>query len=456
MEQEPDIIIAPPRHTPIVALIGRPNVGKSTLFNRLVRSRQAIVDPTPGVTRDRHYERVTWDGKPFMLVDTGGIEAGAEGSMASHIREQSMQAVREAEVIVLLLDGREGLTALDNEIAELLRRADKPVYYAVNKVDGAALEEKLLAQFFEIGAPDLWPVSAEHGYGVEALFDRVVADFPETGQEEGPADNYVRIAFLGRPNVGKSSLVNRVLGEERMLVSEIPGTTRDSVNTLLTRGERSYLLIDTAGIRRKGKVKEKIEKFSVIRALATLERCDLVLLLIDAGEGITEQDTKVIGYIQDSGRGCILVINKWDLLKEDPKRQKQLLEEVARATQFVGFAPVLKVSALTGAGVSRLFPTIGGVAREYGRTLTTSKVNQVLQEAVSAHPPAMYQSHRLKFYYATQVATKPPTFVLFTNYPKGVHFSYYRFLVNQFRAGLGLERTPLKILLKERKRKKYD
>jgi len=440
---------------PLIALVGRPNVGKSSLFNRLARSQKAIVDSTPGVTRDRHYEKVTWNDKTFVLVDTGGIEAtDREDQINRMIQEQTRQAIEEADVILLLLDGREGVMADDLKVVALLRRSGKEVHFLVNKIDDANQEQRLLSPFYELGVDRLWPLSSAHGFGVSDFFGYLTAGLSAAPEEELPPET-IRIAFLGRPNVGKSSLVNRLAGEERMVVSEVAGTTRDSVDTMLERKGRHYLLIDTAGIRRKGKVQEKIEKFSVMRALRALERCDLAFILLDADEGITEQDTKVIGYCMESGRGCLLLINKWDLLKNDHRRQQRLQEEVERATNFIGFAPTHHVSALTGIGVGKLFPLIDQVYRQYGQEFPTAQLNKVLQEALAAHTPPMYQGRRLKFYYVTQVATRPPTFVIFVNYPKGVHFSYYRFLVNQFREQLGLDKTPLKIMLRERKRKQY-
>jgi len=440
---------------PLVALVGRPNVGKSSLFNRFSKNKKAIVDPTPGVTRDRHYEQVTLEEKTFILVDTGGIESDKTEMMASLIREQTMQAMREADVILFLLDGKEGLLPEDYEVADYLRRAEKPVYFLVNKVDSPELEQQLVPPFYELGVDKLWPVSAAHGYGVKSFFDSLIADlpvFPEV--EDLPADT-IGLALLGRPNVGKSSMINRLVGEERMVVSDVPGTTRDSVDTLITVGKQPYLLIDTAGIRRKGKVQEKLEKFSVLQALGALERCDVVLILIDAGEGITEQDTKVLGYAFERGRACLILVNKWDLLQGDVKRQKQLMEEISRATSFVEYAPVLKVSALTGAGLKKLLPTVANIYRQYCGTFTTGQLNRILQDALEGHNPPMHKGRRLKLYYTTQVSTKPPTFVIFANYPKGVHFSYHRYLLNQFRAGLTLDKIPIRILLKERQRKQY-
>jgi GTP-binding protein len=446
-------------HTAIVALIGRPNVGKSTLFNRVTKSRKAIVDPTPGVTRDRQYERVEWEKKHFILIDTGGIEAGKKQDedrdfMAANIREQTLQAVEEADVLLFLMDGKEGVTPTDYEVTDLLRRTDKPVYFVINKIDGPELEAFLVSPFYELGIEQVWPISAEHGYGIRTLIDDLAASLPETDEKALYPEDAIHIAFFGRPNVGKSSLINRLLGEERMVVSDIPGTTRDSIDTLLTRKDKNYLLIDTAGIRRKGKVKEKLEKFSIIKALAAIERCDLALILIDAEEGITEQDTKVIGYTQERGRACILIINKWDLVKGETKNQKKIMAELEMATQFVSFAPVLTLSALTGKGVNKLLPTIDSVYKQYCRSIPTSRLNRILQEATTSHPPALHRGRRIKLLYATQLSSRPPTFVIVCNYPKAIHFSYHRYLVNTFRKELKLDKSPVRIFFRERKRKK--
>ncbi|MCK9295849.1 MAG: ribosome biogenesis GTPase Der [Desulfobulbaceae bacterium] len=441
---------------PLVALVGRPNVGKSTLFNRITRARKAIVDPTPGVTRDRHYEKVTVNERQFILVDTGGIEIGRDENMSTLIQQQTQQAIDEADIIVLLLDARGGLLAEDYEVVSMLRRVDKPFFYVVNKIDGPEQEQTLLSQFYELGIDHLWGVSAEHGYGVAYFLENLVASMAPAEEGEVLPDDTIKIACIGRPNVGKSSLVNRLLGEERMVVSEIPGTTRDAVDTLLERNGRSYLLIDTAGIRRKGKVTDKLEKFSVMRALSTLERCDIALLLIDAGEGITEQDTKVISYALERGRACLLLVNKWDLVKNEKKQQKKILEEVAIATRFMEYAPVLNISALTGAGTNRIFSVLDEVYKQYITEFPTNMINNILKKAIETHNPPLHKGKRLKFYYTTQVGIKPPTFIIFVNYPKGVHFSYHRFLINQFSAGLGLDKIPVKIILKERQRKKYD
>jgi GTP-binding protein len=439
---------------PLVALVGRPNVGKSTLFNRITKARKAIVDPTPGVTRERHYEKVTFNERQFILIDTGGIELNRDETMSSLIQQQTRQAIEEADIIVLLLDAKGGLLAEDYEVVKMLRRVEKPFFHVVNKIDGPEQEETLLSQFYELGVDHLWGVSAEHGYGVTSFLDSLVAGM--TPVEEGDdLAKTIKIACIGRPNVGKSSLINRLLGQERMVVSDTPGTTRDSVDTMLERSGRNYLLIDTAGIRRKGKVTEKIEKYSVLRALSALEQCDIALLLIDAGEGITEQDTKVISYALERGRACLILVNKWDLVKGDKKQQKKILDELAQATRFMEFAPVLNVSALSGAGTNKIFPVLDEVFKQYTTEFTTNKLNKILQQAIETHNPPLYKGKRLKFYYTTQVGTKPPTFIVFVNYPKGVHFSYNRFLVNQFSTGLGLDKTPLKIILKERQRKNY-
>jgi len=436
----------------IVALIGRPNVGKSTLFNRMTKSRDAIVDPTPGVTRDRHYAQVSWEEKSFTLVDTGGIE-DEDDTIIGHIRRQAMQAVEEADVILFLMDGREGLTPSDMEIVDLLRRTEKQVFFVVNKIDSPEKEIELLTPFWELGVEKLWALSADHGYGFQTLMEGLLQRIPEALPDLELPEGTVRLAFLGRPNVGKSSMINAIMGQERMVVSEIAGTTRDSINTLLTHGNYSYLLIDTAGIRRKGKTTDKLEKFSILKALGALGRCHIALVLIDASEGITEQDTRVLGYTQEQGRACIILVNKWDLLEGDARRQKQLMEEIAMATTFMNFAPVLKVSALTGQGIKRIFPEIGKVYRQFNQRFPTSALNQLLEEAVARHNPPYHRGRRLKFYYTAQIKTAPPTFAVIANAPKGVHFSYERYLTNKFRDGLGLDRVPVRVVFREKKKR---
>lgn len=435
---------------PIVALVGRPNVGKSTLFNRITKSRKALVDPTPGVTRDRHYERVVWENQGFILVDTGGIDDNPEDALVHHIREQAFAAIDEADIVLFLMDGKEGVTPADWEVVEILRRSEKPIFHLVNKVDSPEKEIELVSQFYELGIEELWPVSAEHSYGFKTLMDGLCETLDSKDADMEIPEGTIKVAFFGRPNVGKSSMINQILGQERMVVSEISGTTRDSVDTLVTHGNYSYLFIDTAGIRRKGKTKEKLEKFSILKSLAAMSRCDVAIVLIDAEEGITEQDTKVIGYVLDEGRGLIVLVNKWDLIKDDKKRQEAVMTEVGRLLPFVGFAPLLNVSALTGFGVKRMFPTIGSVYRQYSATFPTSALNRLLMDAVDQHSPPIYKNKRLKFYYTSQIGTCPPKFVIMTNSYKGVHFSYERYLVNRFREGLGLDKVPIKVIFKDK------
>jgi GTP-binding protein len=433
----------------MVALIGRPNVGKSTLFNRMVKRRDALVDPTPGVTRDRHYARVAWEEHPFVLVDTGGID-DEDDTITNHIRHQALLAIEEADVIFFIMDGREGLTPSDHEIVDMLRRTEKKVFYIVNKIDSPDVEDSLLTPFWELGVDQLWPLSGDHGYGYTSLMEGLLPCLGQTDLQLDLPENIMKVAFLGRPNVGKSSLVNTIIGQDRMVVSSIAGTTRDSVDTVVSRDQYNYLLIDTAGIRRKGKTTEKLEKFSVLKALKAIGRCDIALVVIDAEEGITEQDTKVIGYTQDQGRALIVLINKWDLLQENKKRQEQLLLELELAIKFIPFAPVLKVSALTGTGIRRLFPEIGKVHRQFHQRFPTSLLNRVLEESVARHEPPYYHGRRLKFYFTSQMGTAPPLFAVVTNAPKGIHFSYQRYLTNCFRDGLGLDRVPVRLLFRER------
>ena len=433
---------------PLVALIGRPNVGKSTLFNRLSRRRDALVDPTPGVTRDRHYARVEWEGHAFNLADTGGIEE--EEGLASGIREQAMLAVEEADVILFLMDGREGLTPGDREIADILRRAEKTVLHVVNKIDRDSEEDEGLAPFWELGADRLLSLSAEHGHGVDELMAALLPHLEGGTAHEDLPENTLRVAFLGRPNVGKSSLVNAIVGSSRMLVSEIAGTTRDAVDTHLTAGEYSYLLIDTAGIRRRGKTTDKLEKFSVLKTLSAIGRCDIAAVLLDAERGVTEQDVRILGYAQEQNRALMVLVNKWDLLQNDRGRQARLMDEAREAFKFVPFAPILKVSAQDGTGIPRLFPEMGRIQRQFHSRFPTAQLNRVLADAVSAHEPPLVRGRRLKFYYCAQLATAPPRFVVVSNAPKDVHFSYQRHLVNRFREGLGLDRVPVRVFFRER------
>ena len=455
---------------PLIALVGRPNVGKSSLFTRLARKREAIVDSTPGVTRDRHYAKVTWQEYSFILIDTGGIEplpsgkndggkafpkeagTGDRAKVVGGIQDQTWVAIEEADVVLCLLDGREGVAAEDHRVVDILRRSGKPVFFVVNKVDSPEQEDKFVPQFYELGVEELWPISCSHGFGINTLMPALVEKmaFPE---ESGDLpENTVGIACIGRPNVGKSSLINRLLGEQRMIVSSVPGTTRDSVDTLLEKDGNAYLLIDTAGIRRRGKIRENnLERFSVMRALSALERCDLALFLIDAGEGITEQDTKIIGYAMERGRACLVLINKWDLVRGDKKKQKWIMDEVAMATRFIGYAPTMTISALTGLRIPKIFKIVDEVGSQYSTRINTGMLNRIFEVAILKNEPSLHRGRRLKFYYATQVSTKPPTFVCFVNYPDAVHFSYKRYLINQVRAETGLDSTPLRLIFRQRK-----
>lgn len=439
-------------HT-LIALIGRPNVGKSTLFNRMTKRRDALVDPTPGVTRDRHYAHVIWEEHPFTLVDTGGID-DEDDTITNHIRHQAMLAIEEADIILFLMDGRQGLNPADIEIVDMLRRVDKDVYYIVNKIDSPDIEYELLAPFWELGVEQLWALSGDHGYGFKTLMNALVEDMEPTGEVPELPENTVRLAFFGRPNVGKSSMVNAILGQDRMVVSEISGTTRDAVDTLVSRDKYNYLLIDTAGIRRKGKTTDKLEKFSILKALKSLTRCDIAVVIIDADEGLTEQDTKVIGYTQEHGKAVIILLNKWDLIEGDKKRQEWLLNEVEMATNYIPFAPVFKVSALTSYGIKRIFPEIGKMHRQFHMRFPTSSLNRLLEAAVAHHEPPMYRGRRLKLFYTAQLGTAPPTFAVVASAPKGIHFSYQRYLANRFREGLGLDRVPVRLFFKERSGRK--
>jgi GTP-binding protein len=438
---------------PIVAIIGRPNVGKSTLFNRITRSQDALVDDSPGVTRDRHYQDARWNDLGFTLVDTGGFTEGDEFSDA--IRFQVRQAMEDADVIILLLDGKEGLSPFDRDMVEMTRVVSKPVFYAVNKIDGAE-REAYAADFYSLGIGPLFPISAAHGYGVNDFLDSLVAVFATLEKEvvQEAADGRIALAVVGRPNVGKSSLINCILGEQRHLVSRRPGTTRDAIDSVYRANNgKSYLLIDTAGIRRKGKVTEKIEKFSIIKALRSLERCDVALIVMDAEEGITEQDISIAGYAFERGCGCILLLNKWDLLEKDSRTAKKYLDQLRVQAKFLNFAPVIPISALTGKRVTKIFGVVDDVYRQFSHRIGTSQLNRILEKSLAKNPPPFHRGHPLKFYYMTQASSNPPTIVCFVNYPQAVHFSYKRFLINQIREQAGLDKTPIRIMFRQRERR---
>jgi GTP-binding protein len=434
---------------PIVAIVGRPNVGKSTFFNRVTRTQDALVDDFPGVTRDRHFGDAVWNDIAFTLVDTGGFTEGHE--FAEDIRYQVHQALADADVIVLLLDGKEGISPFDRDIVELLRASPKPVFYAVNKIDGAE-RESYVSEFYSLGVEPLYPISAEHRYGMADFLDALVERMAAMDRHHDPqtADDGIRVAVVGRPNVGKSSLINRILGQERLLVSDRPGTTRDAIDTICRAAGKSYLLVDTAGIRRKGKVTRKIEKFSIIKALRSLDRCDVALIVLDTAEGVTEQDISIAGYAYERGCGCIFLLNKWDLVQKDTHTAKEYLAELKMRAKFLSFAPAMTISALTGQRVSKIFKMVDDVYNQYVRRIGTGQLNRILETATAKNPPPLYRGKPLKFYYATQVSNRPPTVVCFVNYPKAVHFSYKRFLINQIRENAGLDKTPIRILFRPR------
>jgi GTP-binding protein len=435
--------------TSFIAIVGRPNVGKSTLFNRLSRSKHALVDDQPGVTRDRLYATVKWDDHPLTIIDTGGFDESNDEPLIEGVRGQVLKAIEEADRVIFMADGRDGLMPGDREMANLLRRSGKKVFLAVNKIDGPE-QERLVSDFFALGFENLYPISATHGHGVNSLMEDAVADLPAAGPEEKEDEVRIRVAILGKPNVGKSSLINRILGFDRLLVSELPGTTRDSVDILFTLGEKRYLLIDTAGIRKKARVKEKIEKFSMIKALRSLDRCHIAVMVLDASEGLTDQDARICGYAFERGRGVVLAVNKWDLAKRDPEKRKRLGESLDLEMGFISFAPRLNLSARTGERVDKLLSTIDRVFTQFSRKISTPAVNKALEEIVQNKPPPRTGRSRLKLFYATQTGVRPPTFAVFTNRPDLLHFSYHRYIINQFRERLGLEQTPIRLIFKKK------
>ncbi len=436
---------------PIVAVIGRPNVGKSTFFNRVTRTRDALVENVPGVTRDRIYGDARWNDVEFTLVDTGGFTE-VEDDLNPQIKFQVEQAMQDADVIVVMLDGKAGISPFDSDIIQRLRSMLKPVLFAVNKIDGLEQENNLY-DFYSIGVEDLHPISSEHGYGINDFLDRLVDKLSGilAGQTSVESEESIKVAVVGRPNVGKSSLINRILGEKRLLVSDIPGTTRDAVDSLFKADDTLYRLIDTAGIRRKGKVRKKLEKFSVIKALKSLDRCDVALIVLDAHAGITDQDINIAGYAYERGCGCIFLLNKWDLVEKDSRTVKRYQEQLRLDSKFLQFAPVLTISALTGLRIRKVFKLVDEVYGQYGTRVGTGSLNKIFERAILKNEPSLYRGKRLKFYYATQVSTKPPTFVCFVNYPAAVHFSYRRYLINQIRGGTGLDNTPLRLIFRQRK-----
>lgn len=407
-----------------------------------------MVDDRPGITRDRLYAHIAFDGIPFTIVDTGGFEDLGQDPLLHKVREQVDQAIEEADGVIFMVDGRQGLMPGDEEMADLLRRHGKKVYLAVNKIDGPE-HDALTSEFYGLGFEPVFPVSSAHGYGVRALMQSLIQHFPETYANE-IGNGRIRVCILGRPNVGKSSLINRILGSDRLVVSELPGTTRDPVDTSFCYHERDYLLIDTAGLRRKSRVKQKIEKFSMIKALNSLRRCHVAAVLLDASEGISEQDARICGYALEQGRGVVLTVNKWDLIKRDDRARERLNSSIDRQLQFMNFAPRINLSAKTGERVMKIFQKIDLVFDQFSKTVTTSTLNSVLQRLIQRHPPPRIGHGRLKFFYATQVRNRPPTFLIFVNRPDMIHFSYERFLINHLRNELDLKFSPLRLVFKKR------
>ncbi len=433
---------------PIVAVVGRPNVGKSTLFNKLVGRRLSIVEDTPGITRDRLYGTCNWQNKDFLLVDTGGIETGGD-EMLSHIREQAQIAIDTAEAIIFVTDIRSGVTASDYEVATMLMRSGKPVILAVNKVDNVGAPPAELYEFYSLGLGEPVPVSSVHGHGTGDLLDAVCANL-NFDEEEEDAYERVQVAVIGRPNVGKSSLVNRILGEERSIVANEAGTTRDAIDVDIDNEYGKFTFIDTAGLRRKAKVEEGVEKYSVLRALAAVERSHVCVIMIDATAGFTEQDSKVAGIAHEAGKACIIVVNKWDLVEKDGKTMDETRKNLAQDFSFMSYAPILFISAKTGQRLGRLFELIQYVDAQNNMRITTGKINDLLARAVSRVQPPSDKGKRLKIYYMTQISTRPPTFVAFVNSAELFHFSYQRYIENQIREVFGMEGTPIRLYVRER------
>ena len=440
---------------PIVAIVGRPNVGKSTLFNQIGKKRISIVDDMPGVTRDRIYLDAVWLGKPFVMIDTGGIEFSGDDKILSSMRDQAKLAMDEADVIVFVVDGRTGLTTSDEEVGKMLRTTKKPVILAVNKIDSPKQDNDIY-EFYNLGLGDPIPIAAANALNLGDLLDAVVAAFPDNSDEDEESDE-IHIAVIGRPNVGKSSLVNTLLGEERVIVSDIPGTTRDAIDTHFKKDDIKFTLIDTAGMRRKAHIDEAIEHYSVLRSLRAIDRSDVVLMVINAVEGITDQDTKIAGYAHDSGKGVILVVNKWDIYEnKDEKSTLRFTEDLREKIGFLQYAPVIYISALTGKRVHRITDLVKYVADQQSMRIKTSVLNELLRDAIAINPPPSYKGKPLKVLFMTQAGIKPPKFIIFVNDPELMHFSYLRFLENKIRETFGFEGAPLKLIVRGRKEEDDD
>ncbi|NIA08301.1 MAG: ribosome biogenesis GTPase Der [Nitrospiraceae bacterium] len=450
---------------PKVALIGRPNVGKSTLFNRLTQSRNALVDSAPGLTRDLRYAKVTWNGLTMQIVDSGGIDRSPEQDQMSRIvHGQSLKAVAESDLLVIVVDVKEGLTPADSEVVNTARLYKKPYIIAVNKVDNVA-REVYVSEFYELGVEEVVAISAEHGKGINDLMARVadmLGQVSLVNDHEGldslpPKERPIRVTLTGRPNTGKSSLLNRMLGKPRMIVTDVSGTTRDAIDTLLERpGKRDILFTDTAGIRRKAKIRDRVERFSIIKAMAAIDVCDIALVIMDFSEGITDQDKRLIGYTEKHGKACITLFNKWDLVQGDRSLMKWRYLDLQEAKRFIPYSPHLNISALTGKHVDRILPLVDDVYKDFSTLTTTGTVNRILQKATTKRTPPISKGHHLRVYYATQVATNPPRLLIFANYPDLIPNQYRRFLANQFRKELGLEQTPIRIVFRKKERRSWS
>lgn len=433
----------------LVAVVGRPNVGKSTLFNKIVGKRMSIVDDTTGVTRDRIYGKAEWRNRSFMLVDTGGIEPESKDVILSQMREQAQLAIDSADVIIFVTDVKTGVTASDENVAQMLQKSGKPVVLCVNKCDGIGDVPPEIYEFYNLGLGDPIAVSSVHGHGTGDLLDEVFDKLPET-DDDGYDEEYIKVAVIGKPNAGKSSLVNKLAGENRMIVSDIAGTTRDAVDTIIDRGGSKYVLIDTAGIRRKSKVNDSVEHYSVLRAYMAVDRADVCVMMIDAEEGFTEQDSKIAGYAHEQGKATVIAVNKWDLIEKDNNTMKEFLEKLKVDFSFMSYAPFVFISAKTGQRLDKLFQLINYTAEQNARRISTGKLNELLSYAVARVQPPTDKGRRLKLYYMTQPSVKPPTFVCFCNRKDLFHFSYQRYIENQIREAFGLDGTPIRFIARER------
>lgn len=433
---------------PVVAIVGRPNVGKSTLFNKIAGKRISIVEDTPGVTRDRIYTEVEWLENKFTIIDTGGIEPYSEDIILVQMRRQAEIAIDMANVIVFLVDGQEGVTPADQEVANMLRKSQKKVVLVVNKIDAAKYMDNVY-EFYNLGLGEPIGISAAQALGLGDMLDEIIKGFPEDAEDDYD-ELTIKVAVVGKPNVGKSSLVNKIIGEERVIVSDVAGTTRDAIDTPFEVGEDKYVFIDTAGLRKKKKIFENIERYSVVRALTAIERADVCLILIDATEGVTEQDTKIAGYVNEQGKGAIIVVNKWDLIEKDDKTMNKFIDDIRRELPFMAYAPTIFISALTGQRVIKILELVKYVSNQNAMRISTGMVNDIINEAVLMNQPPISGGRRLKILYTTQVAVKPPTFALFLNDPSIMHFSYERYLENQLRKSFGFEGTPIRFLLRQR------